>query len=303
MRKLVLIMVVLGSLALASQAGAATITVAINRAGFTPNPARIETGDTITWTNSDTRNRQVISRGAGFASPILKPGETYSFTFKTNGRFAYEETLVEPTQKGTVVVTTTAPPPPPPAAPGTATLSASKSSVVYGGSVVLTGELSSTTAGEAVEVLGAPAGNFVAAAMTKVAETTTTAGGEFRVVVRPTVNTTYRVRWKTTTSGRVTVGVRPRIGLGITSIARGMFTARATSSRNNSGRTVLFQRAGRFGQWITLKRVRLGAFGTARFHASLPRGVSRVRVYMSAAQAGPGYLAGTSPIRLVRRAR
>jgi plastocyanin len=119
MRKLVLIMVVLGSLALASQAGAATVTVAINRAGFTPNPARIETGDTVTWTNSDTRNRQVISRGAGFASPILKPGETYSFTFKTAGRFAYEETLVEPTQKGSVVVTTTAtPPPPPPPPPG-----------------------------------------------------------------------------------------------------------------------------------------------------------------------------------------
>ena len=303
MRKLILFIGVLGSLVLASQAGAATITVAINRAGFTPNPARIETGDTITWTNSDTRNRQVISRGAGFASPILKPGDTYSFTFKTAGRFAYEETLVEPTQKGSVVVTTTAPPPPPPAAPGTATLSASKDSVVYGGAVVLSGELSSSTAGEVVEVLSAPAGTFVVAAMTKIAETTTTAGGEFRVAVRPTVGTTYRVRWKTTTSGRVTVGVRPRIGLGITSIARGMFTARATSSRSNAGRVVLFQRAGRFGQWNTLKRVRLGAFGTARFHASLPRGVSRVRVYMSAAQAGSGYLAGTSPIRLVRRAR
>jgi plastocyanin len=301
MRKLVLIMVVLGSLALASQAGAATITVAINRAGFTPNPARIETGDTITWTNSDTRNRQVISRGAGFASPILKPGETYSFTFKTAGRFAYEETLVEPTQKGSVVVTTTAPPPPPPAAPGTATLSASRPSVVYGGSVVLSGELSSSAAGETVEVLAAPAGTFVAAAMTKLMETTTFAGGEFRVTVRPTVGTTYRVRWKTNTSGRVTVGVRPRLGLGITSVSRGMFRAKATSARNNAGRTVLFQRAGRFGQWITLKRVRLGAFGSARFHARLPRGVSRVRLYMSAAQAGTGYMAGTSTIRLVRR--
>jgi plastocyanin len=180
MRKLLIIMVVLTSLGLASQAGAATVTVAINRAGFTPNPARIATGDTVTWTNSDTRNRQVISRGAGFASPILKPGETYSFTFKTAGRFAYEETLVEPTQKGSVVVTTTAPPPPPPpppAAPGTATLSASRNVVVYGGSLMLTGELSSSTAGETVEVLAAPFGNFAAAAMAKILETTSTAGG------------------------------------------------------------------------------------------------------------------------------
>jgi plastocyanin len=299
MRKLLLILTMLTSLGLASQAGAATITVAINRAGFTPNPARIETGDTVTWTNSDTRNRQVISKGAGFASPILKPGETYSFTFKNAGRFAYEETLVEPTQKGSVVVTTTAPPPPPPAAPGTATLSASRTSVVYGASVALTGELSSSTAGESVEVLAAPAGNLVA--MTKIMDTTTTAGGEFRVNVRPTVGTRYRVRWKNSMSGGVTVGVRPRLGLGISSVSRGMFRAKATSARNNAGRTVLFQRAGRFGQWVTLKRVRLGAFGSAGFHASLPRGVSRVRLYMTAAQAGGGYMAGTSAIRLVRR--
>jgi hypothetical protein len=64
---------------------------------------------------------------------------------------------------------------------------------------------------------------------------------------------------------------------------------------------VSLQRAARFGQWITLSKVRLGAFGSARFKARLPKGVSRVRVYMSAAQAGSGYLAGMSAIRLVRR--
>jgi plastocyanin len=78
MRRTLLILVALVALGAAPAASAATVTVAINRTGFTPNPARIETGDTITWTNSDTRNRQVISRSAGFASPILQPGETFS---------------------------------------------------------------------------------------------------------------------------------------------------------------------------------------------------------------------------------
>jgi hypothetical protein len=99
----------------------------------------------------------------------------------------------------------------------------------------------------------------------------------------------------------VTIAVRPRIGLGIVSVARGIFTTRATSDEDYAGRTVLFQRRGSFGQWITLKRVRLGDVETARFQARLPKGVSRVRVYMSPAQAGPGYLAGISPARLVRR--
>jgi plastocyanin len=301
MRKLMLVLGVLGTLALAAPAAAATITVAVNRAGFTPNPARIDAGDTITWTNSDTRNRQVISRSAGFASPILEPGETFSFTFRTAGRFTYEEALVEPTQRGTVVVTAAAPPPPPPAPPGTATLAASRTTIVFGGSVVLSGELSSSAAGETVEVLAGPAGTFVAASMAKVTEVATTAGGEFRAVVRPTVGTTYRVRWRSNVSGRVTISVRPRIGLGIVSVARGIFTTRATSARESAGRVVWFQRRGRFGQWVSVKRIRLGAFGRARFQARLPRGVSRVRVIMTAAQSGPGYLAGISPNRIVRR--
>ena len=302
MRKVLLLLGVVGALASAAPATAATITVAINRAGFTPNLARIDVNDTITWTNSDTRNRQVLSRAAGFASPILQPGETFSFTLKRAGRFGYEEALVEPTQRGTVVVAAAAGPPPPPPAAATLTVAASRTTVVYGGSLALEGELSSGTAGELVEVLSAPSATTALTAMTKVAETTTTTGGEFRVSVKPSVRTVYRVRWKTTTiSGRVTVSVRPRVGLGIVSVGRGIFTTRVTSEHSNAGRTVWFQRRGRFGQWVSIKRVRLGSVGTARFQAKLPKGVSRVRVYITPAEAGPGYVAGISPERLIRR--
>lgn len=294
MRRTLLILVALVALGAAPAASAATVTVAINRVGFTPNPARIETGDTVTWTNSDTRNRQVISRSAGFASPILSPGQTFSFTVKQLGSFAYEETLVEPTRHGRVVVTATAPPP-----PGTISLAASRTPVIYGGSVLLTGELSTAAAGETVEVLALRFG--VTTAAVAISTTTTTAGGEFRTAVRPGIRTVYRVRWKDKTSGAVTINVRPRIGFGIVSVRRGIFTTKATSDRSYARRIVLFQRRARFGEWVTLKRVRLGAFSTARFRAKLPKGVSRLRVLMPPSQAGPGYLAGISATRLVRR--
>ena len=300
MRKLMLVPIALLALAVASPASAETVTVALNRTGFTPNPVRINVGDVVTWTNSDTRNRQVISKAASFASPILKPGENWSFTFKTAGRFGYEETLVEPTQKGTAIVTATTPPPPP-APAGTITLAASSTTAVYGGSVRLSGELSTGTANETVEVLATPFGTTTASTGAKVAQVTTTAGGEFTVAVKPTIQTSYRVRWKQTTSGRVTIKVRPRIGFGIVSVSRGIFTTKATSARDYAGRLVFFQRRNSLGQWVSLKRIRLGEFSSARFKVKLPRGVSRVRVYMTPTQAGPGYIAGLSPTRIVRR--
>jgi plastocyanin len=299
MRKIMLLVTTALALAAAPTAAADTVTVAINRAGFTPNPARITAGDTVTWTNSDTRNRQVISKAAGFASPILKPGETYSHTFKVAGTFVYEETLVEPTQKGRLIVAAATTPPP---ATGTLTLAASNSVVTYGGSVRLSGELSNGAAGEVVEVLAAPFGQTTATtAGTKVGEVRTTAGGEFDVAVKPTIQTTYRVRWKTTTSGRVTIKVRPRIGLGIISVGRGIFSTKATSARSYAGRIVFFQRRTSLGEWVSLKRVRLGELSSARFQVRLPKGVSRVRVYMTPTTAGPGYLAGISASRIVRR--
>ena len=143
---------------------------------------------------------------------------------------------------------------------------------------MLSGELSSATAGQTVEVLATSTTGGEAA--TSVASTTTTAGGEFRVAVRPTVGTIYRVRWGTTMSGRVKIGVRPRIGLGVVSVARGVFTAKATAQRSYAGRVVWFQRRGQFGQWVSLKRVRLDELGRARFQATAAEGrLARARVH------------------------
>jgi Cupredoxin-like domain len=287
MRRLLLLGITLCSLAVASPAAADTMSVSITKAGFIPNPASVEVGDTVKWTNLDTVNRQVVSKEASFASPVLKPNETYTFTFTRAGRFLYEDPLVK--KRGTVSVTVTA---------RAITLAAARSVVTYGGSVGLSGTISAAAAGETAQILARPLGQ---SAFTKIADVTTTAGGEWSFAVKPTIQTTYQVRWKNSESGAVTLKVRPRVGLGIVSVGRGIFTTKVTADRSFAGKLVFFQRRNAVGHWVSLKRITLNASSAARFKARLPKGNSRIRVYLPEAQAGAGYLAGISAARLVRR--
>jgi plastocyanin len=287
MRRLLLLGITACSLAVASPAAAETMSVSITKAGFIPNPASIEVGDTVKWTNLDTVNRQIVSKEASFASPVLKPNETYTFTFTRVGRFMYEDPLVK--RRGMVSVTATA---------RAITLAAARSILTYGASVGLSGTISAAAAGETAQILARPLGQ---PAFTKVGDVTTTAGGEWSFAVKPTIQTTYQVRWKNSESGAVTIKVRPRVGLGIVSVARGIFTTKVTADRSFAGKLVFFQRRNALGQWISLKRITLNVNSAARFKARLPKGNSRIRVYLPQTQAGAGYLAGISAARLVRR--
>jgi hypothetical protein len=264
------------------------MSVSITRVGFIPNPANIKSGDSIIWTNSDTVNRQIVSQEAGFASPVLKPNETYTYTFAQNGKFGYQDPLVR-NRRGTINVAE---------ATRSVTLAATRSTVTYGGSVMLSGTVSTGSASERAEMLARPLGET---SFTKVADVTTTAGGEWSFAVRPTIQTAYQVRWKNAESGAVTIKVRPRVGLGIVSVRLGIFTTKVTAARSFAGKLVLFQRRNSLGQWVSIKRIRLNAGSAGRFRAGLPRGNSRIRVYLPPAQAGAGYLAGISAARLVRR--
>jgi cupredoxin-like protein len=286
----------------APSALAATKTVSITNSGFVPNAVTIEEGDSITWTNSDNRNRQPVSQEAGFASPILKPGETFTFAFKKEGKFTVRDALVA-TQRSTVTVTKPAP-------IGTPSLTASKRSVIYGGSLALTGKVPTGNAGEKVtlraEVL-TPAGTRQASA---VSETSTASDGTFSFTHVPTAQTTYTVAWQatpatSTTSSAVTVSVAPRVGLGVVrrlSGRRVVLATKATSAISYAGRSVLVQRRSRFGEWISIKRVvlRSGPFAT-QTTVRLPKGLSRVRVLLPKAQAGTGYVAGVSRTLLIVR--
>jgi plastocyanin len=289
MRRAVSLAVALLALGAAPHAVAGTMSVSITRAGFIPNPANITVGDSITWTNSDTVNRQVVSQEAGFASPVLKPNETFTYTFPQSGRFRYQDPLVR-NRRGMVNVAAEA--------ARSVTLAAARSTVTYGGAVMLSGTVSSGAASENANILARPFGQ---ASFTKIADVATTAGGQWSFAVKPTIETAYQVRWRNAESGAVTIRVRPRVGLGIVSVRRGVFTTKVTAARSFAGKLVLFQRRNLLGQWVSIKRIRLNVSSAARFRARLPRGNSRIRVYLPQAQAGAGYLAGVSAARLVRR--
>ena len=302
MRKLMLLPFLAALLLAAPSALAATKTVSITHSGFVPNAVTIEQGDSITWTNSDNRNRQPVSQGAGFASPILKPGENFSFTFKDEGSFTVRDALVE-NQRSTVNVTK-APP------LGSPSLTASRSKVIFGGALALTGRVPNGNAGEDVTLRAetvTPAGTRRVSA---ISETSTSADGAFRFTHVPSAQTTYTAIWQATpaagtNSAPVTVTVAPRVGLGVVrklSGRRVVLSTKATSAISYAGKSVFVQRRNRFGQWIAIKRVVLrgGPFAT-RTTVRLPKGLSRIRVVLPKPQAGVGYVPGVSRTLLIIR--
>ena len=87
----------------ASTAPTALATVQIVKTGFVPATVSINSGDSVTWRNADTKTHQVVANGGQFASAVLNPGQTYSHTFARGGTYRYHDAL-HPTLKGTVNV-------------------------------------------------------------------------------------------------------------------------------------------------------------------------------------------------------
>ena len=301
MRRLLLLPLLAAFLLAAPGALAATKTVSITKTGFVPNAVTIDEGDSITWTNSDDRNRQPVSQSAGFASPILKPGETFTHMFKDAGTYTVRDALVA-NQSSRVTVTKAAP-------VGTPSLSVSRTKLIYGGSVVLTGKVPNSQSGEKVTLRAdvvTPSGTRQASA---ISEATTTADGAFRFVAVPSAQTTYTVSWQATPatsmpSESVTVVVAPRVGLGVVRKLPGrrvVLSTKATSAISYAGHTALVQRRTRFGEWVSIKRVTLRAGIATRTTVRLPKGLSRIRVLLPKSQAGTGYIAGVSRTLLIVR--
>jgi hypothetical protein len=86
------------------------------------------------------------------------------------------------------------------AAAGAVTLSASATTIDYGGSVRLTGQISPATGGQAVDI--------VDSAGAVLAGTTTDAGGGFWSSVSPEANVTLHAAWQNDISPDVSIGVR-----------------------------------------------------------------------------------------------
>jgi hypothetical protein len=178
--------------------------------------------------------------------------------------------------------------------PGSVTISASRPVVVFGGSLGLSGKISSHQAGQTVSVA---AEAFPATTFTEVAMVTTTSGGAWKYSATPLIQTSYQAQWNTSTSRTVTVKVRPRIALTLQSrtARRGTFSVKVSGERSFAGKYVLIQRLSSTGT-STVRHVVLGAGSSATFTVRLPKHRARLRAVMPASQAAPGYIAGYSNV-------
>jgi plastocyanin len=284
MRRILLIFAAVGALAAAGVAAATVLSVSITGNGFSPQTVTVTRGDPVRWSNTDTSRHRIMADDRSFSSPTLAPGDRYSLAFPNGGTFRYHDAF-DTTSKGIVVVN----PQPQPQQPAPSVgLSASRSVVVFGGSTRLSGSISSKEPGDGVTVV---ARRFGRAAFSPLATVTTGDGGFWSYVARPSILTTYQVRWKGTASSTATIQVRPRVTFRV--LVGRRFLAKVTAARSFTGHVVNFQRR-RLGTWITVRHVRLGPASTAVFRAALPHGTSSLRVVITKTHAGAGYLAGIS---------
>src|SRR5215207_4097551 len=80
---------------------------------YQPNPIQVSVGNTVSWTNNDSQPHTVTSGSNGQPdnkfnsspnfSPLLNPGQTFSFTFTQAGDYPYF-CMLHPNMVGTVNV-------------------------------------------------------------------------------------------------------------------------------------------------------------------------------------------------------
>ena len=283
-RILLLPLALLATLVVVASAGADTKTVQITKSGFTPTATTVTVGDTVTWHNADTANHQVVANDGSFASPVLKPNESYSFTFQKAGKVNYHDALAT-TNKGSVTVNAPA---------ASVTLSAAAQTVTYGNSTRVSGTVTNQLVNEPVTLTSQPFGKGIQS----LATTTTQANGAFTFGVSPTIQTEYQAHWRTTNSNPVTINVAPRVGFGLSGR---LYVAKVTSDLTYGGHWVLVQRRNVLGGWHSVKRVFLNGNSRAAFRVRLPHGRSVLRLVLPQSQAGQGYVQGLSRLLVVRR--
>lgn len=273
MKRLLALTVAIGALVVAPGAWAGPV-VQIMPSGFVPNTVTIPSDDSITWTNKDTVPRQVVADAGVFKSPVLKPGESYTYDFPAAGTYSYHGQF-KPTQRGAVNVRRVE--------SRSVTIGVSRRVVTAGQTIELAGSVSSGEGAKEVRVLMTPY-RGIQTAKTVVTE----ADGTWSLRVKPAIRTEYYVEFGSLISRSApVVYVRPKLTLRGSS---GRFVAAAAPSKAFGRKLVHLQR--RIGnKWRTIKVVRTGRNGVVRFRAAVPQGRQVLRLMVRAA---PGYLAGYS---------
>jgi len=283
MRKVLIGAVALVVLALGSTALAGSAGVTINSAGFSPANVSVQSGDSVSWTNSDTVAHQV-SVSNSTCKLDLQPSQSSSCAFPTAGTFNYSDpTASGGGFNGTVTVAQNS---------RAVTLAASRTLNIFGDAVTLSGTVSSKAPGEQVTVISRPAG--LPEARTTV---TTTTGGAWTLGVQPRVKTSYQASYDTVSSSAVTVQIRPRITL--QKVGRHQYLIVVLAARSMAGKQVNITRFIPGRGYVTFKSATLQGLSrtpttsVAYFTTFVNLG-AKLRIFMTASQAGADYLDGHS---------
>jgi len=82
----------------------ATRTVLIQNFSYKPAHITIKRGTKVTWINKDMTKHTATANNGAFDSGVLRPGQSYSHTFKTAGRTNNYHCEIHPFIKGSVTV-------------------------------------------------------------------------------------------------------------------------------------------------------------------------------------------------------
>jgi plastocyanin len=286
MKKLVLLAVavlaVAGATSAATARTSATTTVLITATGFNPDTVVINEGDTVTWKNTDTTVHQIVSDDPAIKSPVLRPGQSFSYRFPTADTVWYHDSKKLIT--GLVQIR---------GSESSVTLTATDDGIVYGSGIKLLGGIGAARGGETVTIHVLP--YFGAQSTINV---TTDAEGLFQVAFKPKIRTDFFATWKDARSETPRVHVRPNVAFRVISAERNYYSVRVSAMRSYRGKTVRIQRRSSTGLWVTTKRVRLNARSRASFYGRFPRGRTLARAQVARA---PGYFQGFSSIKTIVR--
>ena len=85
--------------------GPTTYQILITNTGLDPENITIETGDIITWINTDVEDHSVQAQGNAFSSPLIAAnGGVWSFQFNNTVEIAYQNLGVTSTTQGNISV-------------------------------------------------------------------------------------------------------------------------------------------------------------------------------------------------------